>query len=240
MGVSLADIATTDFFKGLIYGDSGAGKTCFAASAPLPIRYWDFDHKISSAAKHYSAEPERLQQIDVTQFAALPVKNRIPEFDRQMQEIAALVRDKKPLPFKTLVLDSLTTFTASLLNDYLTRSQLGIKRAIADIPAMQDYQLLDKHLSLTIPSLLSLDCHVIMTGHMKIEKDETTGQILRIPLMPGQFANKLMIYFEEAYVAKVDAKGQFVLQTQTDGTYKCRSQRKLAKEVPTKWSEVFK
>lgn len=236
--MKLNEVTSTGFFKGLVYGDSGTGKTIFAAGFPGPIEYWDFDHKISSAAHYYKNNAEKLAEIDVYQFANLPRDQRIPAFEVRNNIIADLVRTKKPLPFKTLVIDSLTTFTNMIMDDYLVRSQKGIKRAHPDIPSMQDYQMLDKHLSLLIPSWLSLDANVILLGHLKVDKDETTGQILRLPQVPGQFATKLPIYCEEVYVSKVTPDGKYVLQTQTDATYKCRTQRSLPKEIPTSYESV--
>lgn len=235
--MKLSEVTSTSFFKGLVYGDSGTGKTIFGAGFPGPIEYWDFDTKISSAAHYYKNDKQKLENIDVYQFAHLPREQRIPAWEVRNNRIAQLIRDKQPLPFKTLVLDSLTTFTAMIMDDYLIRSQKGIKRAHPDIPAMQDYQMLDKHLSLIIPSLLSLECNVVMLGHLKVDKDETTGQILRLPLMAGNFATKLPIYFEEVYVSQV-LEGKYLLQTQSDAMYKCRTQRNLPKTISTSYESV--
>jgi hypothetical protein len=236
--MKLNEMASTGFFKGLVYGDSGSGKTIFAASFPGPIEYWDFDHKISSAAHYYKKDAAKLEGIDVHQFANLPREKRIPAWEVRNNLIADCVRNNKPLPFKTLVVDSLTTFTAMIMDDYIVRSQRGIKRAHPEIPAMQDYQMLDKHLSLIVPSLLSLDCNVVMLGHLKTDKDESTGAIIRQPLMAGAFAGKLPIYFEEVYVSKVSTEGKYVLQTQSDSMYKCRTQRNLPKEIATAFESV--
>ena len=239
--MKLSDIALDDYIKLLVYGDSGTGKTVLAAGFPTPIRYWDFDHKISSAVKFYGKEDPRLSQIDVTQFAAFSRETRIKEFQKQLNEITSLANAKKPLPFKTLVLDSLTTFVQYVLDDYIYVSQTGIKRAVVGINALQDYQLLEKHLIQTITAILSLDCNVVCLGHMQIEKDEATGQMIRRPLMSGKFADKLPIYFEEVYVSKIGSKGEFLLQTQPDSTYtRVRSQRKLPKEISSKFENIIK
>jgi len=237
--MKLSEIATNDFVKALIYGDSGSGKTVMAASFPGPIEYWDFDGKVSSAAQFYKNDKAKLDSINVTSFNKFPKETRIAEWEKKAREVDA-AKKSGTLPFKTLVLDSLTTFSNSMLDDYIHRSQRGIKRALADIPAMQDYQLLDKHLTQIISGLLALDCHVVMIGHMQVEKDESTGVILRQPLMAGKFAAKLPIYFDEVYVSKVTSSGQYVLQTQSDGTYKCRTQRGLPKEIPTSFDSIIK
>lgn len=234
-----SELAASDFLKLLVYGDSGSGKSCLSGSFELPIKYWDFDHKASSIVQFYKKEPERLKQIEITQFAPLPNGDRIRKFEAEVRAIQALVSAKQPLPFKTLVLDSLTTFTAYMLQHYFV-AQPGIKRAHPDINAMQDYQLLDKHLSQLISGILSLDCNVVMIGHLGMDKDETTGAIVRQPLMPGKFASKLPIWFEEVYVSKLDSAGKYMLQTQSDAQFKCRTQRGLPKEILSSYESIIK
>lgn len=235
--MKLSDIAPDANVKVLAYGPSGTGKTCLAAGFPGPIEYWDFDHKISSAAQHYKGQSDRLSSIDVYQFAQLGKHERIAEWEKRLKFIDA---NKTKLPFKTLVVDSLTTLSSMMLDDYIHRSQKGIKRALADIPAMQDYQLLDKHLTQIISGLLALPCNVVFIGHMNAEKDESTGMIMKRPLMAGKFADKLPIYFEEVYVSQIDSNGKYVLQTQGDSTMICRTQRKHPKFINSSYDEIIK
>lgn len=235
----LSDLAQSDHVKLLVYGSSSTGKTCLAAGFPGPIKFWDFDNKVSSAASFYKNDQARLKEIDVTQFGPIARKDRMNKWREEFRVIAELANSGKPLPFKTLVLDSLTTFVSYLLDDYVHVSQTGLKRTFADVNVMQDYQLLDKQLTQTISGLLSLPCNVVMLGHLQVDKDEATGLMLRRPLMAGKFADKLPIYFEEVYVSKIDGKGQYVLQTQTDSMFTCRTQRGLPKEIPTKYESII-
>jgi hypothetical protein len=234
--MKLTELAKNDYFKGLVYGASGAGKTCFAAKfAELgPVEFWDFDHKISSAANFYADNAKILNNIEVLQFANKPEKERIPAFLERTKQIDTLIAAKKELPFKTLVLDSITTFTNILMRDYLVRSYTMLKRPLPELYGQQDYGILATQLKTIIPNLLVLPCNVIVLGHVESDKDELTGIISRQPMMPGKNAPTLPIWFEEVYVAKLNAKGERVLQTQPDKTYGiCRSQRKgLAAEIP--------
>jgi hypothetical protein len=236
--MKLTDLQAEDYVKLLLLGESGMGKTVLACGFPLPIKVFDFDNKVSSAAKFYSADAERLKGIDVEQYAGLPLKERMARFLGDVKKIEALQHANQPLPFKTLVLDSLTTLTNAILEDYKKVSQLGIKRALADVNAMQDYQLLQIHLTQLITGLLSLKCNVVVIGHTQLEKDETTGAMKNNILMPGQLAFKLPIYFEEVYLAKINAKGERVLQTQSDAKTSLRSQRKLAQEIPASYAAI--
>ena len=93
--------------------------------------------------------------------------------------------------------------------------------------------------------LLSLPCNVIFTAHIATEKDETTGQILRTPLMTGKLKNELPIYFAEVYRAFVetDPKTQecrYMAQTQADSKFNCRSQIKgLPPVIPLKYDQLI-
>lgn len=236
--MKLSDIAQGELVKVLVTGPSSTGKTCFACSFPGPIRYLDFDNKVSSAAQFYKNEPSRLNQIDVINYARMPLTTRMATFISDLQAIQKMQYTKQALPFQTLVIDSLTTFTHYLLEDYIHVSQKGIKRALDGINAMQDYQLLDKHLTQIITGILTLDCNVVFIGHTHLEKDESTGSITNTILMPGKFAAKLPIFFEEVYFAKVDSSGKYLLQTCSDTRTICRTQRKLAKEVTTAYASI--
>lgn len=238
--MKLSELSQADYVKALIFGDSGSGKTCLAASFPTPIEVWDFDNKISSAAKFFAGDKTRLDAIEVQAFASMPADKIIPSFQKRLHEVTQLQNDGKPLPFKTLVLDSFTTFATYLLAAY-PKLQPGIERGKtpADLPVLQYYQLLDIHLGDTVKALLKLNCNIVVTGHLTVEKDETSGAIIRQPLIPGKFANKLNIYFEEVYLAKVDSQGRYLLQTQPDSQYKLRTQRKLNKDILSSYDAII-
>lgn len=243
----LSDYSTTDYLKVLVQGPSSVGKTVLACGFPTPIRYLDFDNKITSAAAFYANDKERLEKIEVIPYATMPVApdannkmGRMKQFTTDLSAIYQLHYAKKPLPFKTLVVDSLTTLVQFILDDYLKVSQTGIKRAHSEINALQDYQLLDKHMKEIITGLLSLECNVVFIGHIATEKDEISGSIQNKVLMPGKLADKLPIYFEEVWLAKVNTAGQYVLQTVSDSRTTCRTQRKLPKEVNSSYKEIMK
>lgn len=230
-----SELVGSDFRKVLIYGDAGTGKTCFAASFPTPIEIWDFDNKASSIVNYYNGD-KRLEQIEVKQYGHLQNGPKIKAWEADYAKLHDKVKSGE---IKTVILDSLTTFASALLQHYIV-TQTSIKRAIVGINALQDYQLLDAHLTQIITSILGLNCNVVMTGHLTMEKDEATGAIQRVPLMSGKFAYKLPIFFEEVYVSKIE-KGNYVAVTKTDSTYISRTQIKgLPTVIPLKYDELIK
>jgi len=241
--VKASDLIGHSFFKGLIYGPSGMGKTVLVAQFPGPIEYWDFDGKLSSAVYYLPTigKKEQLATIDVHQFGKLPVKERIPAWEKRTQLIDECIRHGKPMPFKTLVLDTITTLSDMLMDDYIFRSQLGIKRPMEGINSMQDYQLYEKHMTRVLVGLLAQDINVVVLAHMETEKDESTGQIERKPLVKGRaLGPKLPMWFEEVYAIVAKSDGSRVLLTQPVNGHIARCQRGLAKEVPAKIEEILK
>lgn len=239
--VKLSELKTKDLVKVLIYGDAGSGKTCFAAGFPGPVLYLDFDNKISSAARYYAGQ-QRLAEIDVENLAAGFNANPIM---RLQQIVAQLATEQKAgeFKYKTLVLDSITTFSSAALS-HIIKSNPGIKRVRSgsdEQPCMQDYGILKREFVRLIPGLLTLDMNVVMLGHVDTMKDEQTGEIVRGVMMDGSFSQQLPIYFEEVYRAFVNEKGEHVAQTKSDTKYKCRSQiPKLPALIPLKYEELTK
>lgn len=228
---ALSEIKTEGHSKILAFGNSGSGKTVFGAGFPGPILYLDFDGKVDSAAAFYKGETERLQQIDVRQLQQQlmmdPKANPIAELGVIIQK-ELIPTMKTGLAFKTLVLDSITTFSSLTLN-HIVMTNPGIKRnetKQGPQPGLQDYGILKREFAKLIPGLLSLPCNVVMLGHISTEKDDLTGELVRGPLMDGSFAKELPIYFKEVYRTYVDDKGKHLAQTKSDARYACRSQIK--------------
>lgn len=222
--MKLSEVKPEENLKILVYGNSGAGKTCFAAGFPYPMLYLDFDGKVDSAAAFYREDKERLDGIDVRDLSLRMSSDPIEEFSNIISELSKQ-EASNALAYKTIVLDSLTTFS-SLCLKHIVKSNPGIKRTSSRQgvqPGLQDYGILRREFERLIPGLLGLKANIVMLGHIDTNKDELTGEIVRGPLLDGSFAKSLPIYFKEVYRAFVD-KDEHLLQTKTDYKYSCRSQ----------------
>jgi AAA domain len=222
---TLETLVTQQKLKLLVYGQSGAGKTVFSAGAPKPL-FLDFDGKVSSAASYYSVHaPERLKEISYENMTDLPGQERpfrrFSKLLKQLHEQAAAGK----LPYETVVLDSLTLFLDAFMADVIAENP-GVKRP-NNVPALQDYQILNLQFKDVMSKLLALPCHVIVIGHITSETNQETGRIYWKPLVPGKLADRLPQIFTEvyrAYVVHQDGKQQYLCQTSSDGEYVCRTQ----------------
>ncbi len=223
----LSEMKTEGNLKILVEGDSGSGKTCFASSFPGPVLLLDFDLKADSAAA-FLKSTNRIDQLASVEVEEFPARIGISPIDK----LTKLINDKlipgqrdNNLGFKTIILDSITTFSSATLA-HIVRTNPGIKRNETKQgaqPGLQDYGILRREFQRLIPGLLSLPCNVVMLAHISVEKDEATGQIFRHAMMDGSFARELPIYFKEVW--RIFAKdGKRLAQTQSDHMFNCRSQ----------------
>ncbi len=83
----LSELKTVDFVKVLVYGEPGGGKTIFSTGFPGPILYFDFDNKVSSAARYYANQPERLKDIEVVQLGSTLHESPIVELQKRIKEL---------------------------------------------------------------------------------------------------------------------------------------------------------
>lgn len=225
--IMLSDFKTEGNLKILLEGDSGVGKTCLASTFPGPMLYLDFDLKVDSAAAFLRSKnaTEKLNTIEVHQFPPRLAQSPIDSLTKLITERLIPEQRNGRMQFETLVLDSITTFSAATLA-HIVKTNPGIKRNETKQgaqPGLQDYGILRREFQRLIPGLLSLPCNVIMLAHLAVEKDEATGQIMRHAMMDGSFARELPIYFKEVWRLYVK-DGKRIAQTQSDHMFNCRSQ----------------
>lgn len=234
---NLSDLKTSENIKLLLFGDSGAGKTCFATGWPGPVHVLDFDNKVSSAAAYWAGTPQ-IEQITYENYGT--VDNRGTSAERCNAALGEMKRSGK-YP-RTLVLDSLTTFSDEVMR-YLMRLNPGIKRFEtkgSQVPAQQDYQVARLYFKQTLTELINLPCNIVVLAHIQMDKDETTGEIHRTPMLAGKLSRELPIFFPEVYRAYAK-DNKYWAQTKTDSRYQCRTQiRGLPAEIELKYESLVK
>lgn len=223
----LSEIQPSQNINVLVCGPPGTGKTCFAAGFPLPILVLDFDNKIDSAAAWYSNDVERLSGIEVRSLGKrLDGTDPIVELNKLIGEELIPQQKSGVMKYKTLVIDSATTFSAAVLQ-HIVRTNPGVKRVVSaqGVQAgMQDFGILKREFARLIPGLLSLPMNVVMTAHIKTDRSDLTGELVRSPIMDGSFSQELPIYFKEVWRTFMK-DGKPWAQTKSDQYYDfCRSQ----------------
>lgn len=224
----LSALDTSANLKLLLVGESGVGKTCFASEIPGKTYIIDFDGKVSSLAKYLEHHnPTKISEIDFESFT--PNKENqfrvYRKFEQHLSNIEIAIAQEK-FPFQTLFIDSITTMVDAMMIETIADSP-GLKRPAPGVAALQDYLVLNTRFIPLIQRLLALPLNVIMTAHVKVEKDEASGELVRSALLHGQLPQKLPIYFEEvyrAYTVKKDGKVFHVADTQQSPGFFGRSQ----------------
>lgn len=238
--MKLSEIVPSENLKVLVVGPAGSGKTCFAAGFPTPILVFDFDGKINSAAAFYASDKERLAAIEVRD-----MRRNFEETDHIAEMLRALREEVVPNPtkYKTIVIDSATTFSAAMLR-HIVKTNPGVKRtsSIQGLqPGLQDYGILKREFARILSSFLALPVNFVMLGHVSTDKSDLTGEIIRTPNLDGSFGAELPIYFEEVYRSYMK-DGKPFAQTKSDSYYEfCRSQiPKLTNPVELKYENLIK
>lgn len=239
----LSDLQDTHFRTVLAYGDSGAGKTVFGAGFPGPIWIADFDGKVSSAASFYKGTP----QYDLIEYDTYSGHSAWMPFVKRINELAKFPKDQ--FPFKTIVVDSITTFSASMMEEVMKQNPGSQRSKMLEtqVPNLKDYQIAISHCKDVIKKILSFRdrCNIVMTAHIQKDKDETTGEILFQPLIWGKdLPTWLPMVFEEVYRCYAEVKeGKSIhwAQTRAEKKYIARTQiPKLPSPVKLGYDEMKK
>ena len=227
----LSNLAKNPKRSFLFYGDSGVGKTVLATSFPGPVRVFDFDCKLSSAADFYSDKKELLGAIDFTQYPQ-PKKGEKRIFTKFAEDLNKLAEEGSK--YRTIVFDSLTALCEMVMEEeMILRPGKADRDSMAgvEVANIKDYQVVITYIKHLLKKLLSLECeYLIITAHVVTEKDENTG-ILKsnLQVFGKDLPNWIPKMFEEVYFmySKLEAgKPQRFVQTQADLKHVARSQMK--------------
>ena len=224
----LSEMTESKFIKAFVMGEAGTGKTVGACSFPCPIIAYDFDSKISSAFSFYKKyKPERLS--DINYVSCVPTDgagSAYVKMDLSLERIINEYKKTGKLEYQTLIIDSSTIMSEEMLN-WLLAFETGIARNTKiksrKVAGQQDYLIFAPTFASFLQEILPLPWNVVMTGHIAIKQDEKTGEIRRQAAIPGKMGSNIGVYFNEVYRSFVQ-NGKYVVQTQADLYYPCRSQ----------------
>jgi hypothetical protein len=224
--VALSDVSQYIF---LVYGGSGTGKTRLAAQFPDPLFLSCDTGVMGGLLSGVQFTPKQVRLNTYQQLLAL-----YPRLE------AGANKD-----FKTLVLDSLTSFNQMVVRDIVAPT-------MRETPRFDDWNLAVARMRNVINKLASFGTHLIFTATEQIVKDELQGKTNGLPNLPGKLAQEapagvdivLHLYVKSGYGTDGKKKVTYCAATTPDDTWYAKDRSgTLAPEIvlpPTGAFEVFK
>lgn len=153
----------------LLYGQSGVGKTRFAAQLPAPVLFLSCDTGVLGGL------------TSALQFK--PLQIRISTF-QQLQQILPIVEKDAGQVFRTIVVDSLTSLQRIVMASILQVTGREIAR-------FEDWNLCVERIRNIVNKVGSFNCNVVFTCTEQLVKDEVLGKVMILPNLPGRLAQEL-------------------------------------------------
>ena len=215
--------STVQWTNILLYGDFGTGKTQTLSTAPRPIFIDSFD---PGGTKTAALQPLiEAGDIVVENRWEMDMWKNPKVFGEWEREMDLRRRDNFFDHFGTYALDSITKWAQALMYEILKRGTKGRSRA-GERPEMQDYLVQQLTAVDWMGQLMQLPCHVIVTGHIGLMKDEVTGKMETGLMLEGKLSEKVPLVFDEKYVTRATQSSSgiaYKLQTRNDGYYKAET-----------------
>ena len=228
------------FAHAIAYGDSGGGKSTFAATWPKPMVVFFFDpfgKEMPYLKRGQSGDLETYE--DGTPFRRVYSKKdaereiiRIEHYvDPEPEQPEAYTRFRNRMrgfqheyaEWKTAVVDSVTfmELAARKFSQYVTKKTSKEPRQwFADSTDAIEEMLMMR--------FGSLPMNVVVCAHMSEEKDELHGTFVRNPSAPGRMSKRMPAGYSELYRCYVgrEANGEdfYALQTRGNTMYNSSSQ----------------
>ena len=202
-----------EFLKVLIYGESGTGKTYSISTFPDPVYIFDFDRGIETLSGITPGE------FEYDTYAEGSIQGQpFVQFRKKVAEL------RKKCPYKTVVLDSVTTLGEKAVTSFV-RSASGHMETPLEL---QDHLKISDKLSQALDELLGIQANIVVISHPKVIITEETGEIKYLVMQTGnKLPQRVPLIFDEIYKAerKDSAQGEpkYTWQTKSDRKWPARS-----------------
>lgn len=246
-----ADIQIKDDASFLLVGDGGTHKTYFIGTCPSPIYVFDLDKGMSIHKGRSDIDYDTFRELPKDQ--KLDPKGKIfrsedgwyewgtawPAFLKKLNELGRSI-DNDTCKYRTIGVDSLTMLT-DIAQSYILRQNNRIAME------QRDWGAFLSNMTTVFSQLTGWPLIKILTAHIKRDENQLTQTVEKLPLVPGQFAGKVPVLFDEVYFTDYKSTPkkagepartmQWFLQTQPDGVIKQAKSRKY--NVPSGTETTF-
>ena len=201
-----------DIRKILIIGVEKSGKTRFIGTMPRPILVFAGE---TGAESLFAGQ----QGIDIVQ--CYDLKGEAPgagirRFDKNFKELLMM----KEVPYKTVALDPLS-FLSDAIGRELDRCNPGLKGSSSTFSYWG--KLRDRHTDI-LDKILSMAEYVVVTSHVRLNEDETTGSKSYLADLQGSIRDSIGGWFDAVLFTKVVPQGtaaKYTLQAIPNAQKKC-------------------
>lgn len=222
---------STEWLKVMCVGESGTGKSVFAASFPTPGFIFDFGKEILS----YRGKDFDYAQYDLS-------AKGWSEYERDFITVRKAVDEGK---YQTVIVDNVSAMTDVCMEKAM---QLDPKRSATGGPLWNvHYQMVKNLMEGKLRQLINLECNLVLIAHLETIKDEDGSVIGVEPSLTGKLSADVPSYFDEVYyhtVKREGGKNVWLLQTVPVGRNHGRSRasgidRLLPDMIENNYNEVM-
>lgn len=239
------DLHATSTPSILLIGDGGTEKTRLAVTAPKAFVY-DFDAGLTSTRDLPEFHWERFKDVPFGSKSHnkadgfYPWGTAWPAWIDHLNDKVWPALESNEWPYETIVIDSLTTLTTQCMNYVLKNTGKTPKDSITLPEWGSQLRLMEG----VMEQLSAWAVRLIVTAHIKRDTNEQMATIEFLPMITGQLAGRIGIYFDEVYYTEVEGKGEarkIKLITEATGLYRqAKSRHKVPNGTLSKWSELAK
>lgn len=190
---------STEWLKVMCVGESGEGKSIFAASFPTPGFLFDFGKEVQSY-KPDALNPDRdffYEQYELSAAGWSKYEKDFVALSRCIKEGKRMPDDSGKGQYQTVVVDNISAMTDVSMEKAM---QLDPKRSATGGPLWNvHYQMVKNLMEGRIRQLLNLDCNLVLITHLDVIKDEDGAVIGVEPSLTGKLSADVPAYFDEVY-----------------------------------------
>lgn len=211
MDVVKGETIQYDIRKILLVGVEKTGKTSFLATMPRPLLVFAGE---TGAESRLGGQGD----IDFIRCYDLPGEPKGAGIRRFEKNFKALLFEKHL--YKTIAIDPLS-FMSDYILEEIDRNNPGLR---GSSNTYKFYDLIKSKHSEILSQILGMTQYVVVTSHVKLREDETTGKSMFLPDLNGSIRDSIGGWFDAVFFTQVTAVGlgaKYTLQAIPDAKKKC-------------------